>query len=42
MLINRYPKIGDDDIVTNTDNDASRSISMTMIFGLYFVAVDDN
>ena len=39
-LIDRYPEIGDD-AVTLTDNDAGGSISMTMIFELHAVAVDD-
>ena len=40
MLINRYPEIGDDAVV-GTDNDAGRSISMSMIFELHTVAAAD-
>ena len=39
MSINRYPEIGDDG-VAGTDNDASGSISMSMIFELQAVAED--
>ena len=39
-LIDRCPENGDDP-VTLTDNDAGGSISMTMIFELHAVAVDD-
>ena len=35
MSINRYPETGDD-AVTLTDNDAGRSISMSMIFELFY------
>ena len=40
MSINRYPKIGDDAVI-GTDNDAGGSISMSMIFELHAIAVDD-
>ena len=40
MLINRYHEIGDDAVV-GTDNDAGASMSMSMIFELHAVAVDD-
>ena len=39
-LIDRYLGIGDD-AVTLTNNDAGRSISMTMIFELHATAIDD-
>ena len=39
-LIDRYPEIGDDAVIL-TDNDADGSNSMTMIFELHAVAVDD-
>ena len=39
-LIDRHSEIGDD-AVTLTDNDDGGSISMTMIFELHTVAVDD-
>ena len=39
-LIDRYPETGDD-AFTLTDNDTSGSISMTMIFELHAVALDD-
>ena len=42
MSINRYPKIGDDDVVTLTDNDVGGSISMSMVFELHAAAVDDD
>ena len=38
--MNRYPEISDD-AVTLTDNDAGGSISISMIFELVAVAVDD-
>ena len=41
MSINRYPEFGDDS-VTLTDNDAGGSLSMSMIFDLDAVAVDDD
>ena len=41
MSINRYPEIGDDS-VTLTDNDAGWSLSISMIFDLDAVAVDDD
>ena len=40
MSINRYPEISDDAVVGG-DNDAGGSISMSMIFELHAVAVDD-
>ena len=40
MSINRYPEIGDDTVV-GTDNDPGGSISMSIIFELHAVAVDD-
>ena len=42
MSINRYPQIGVDAVTLLTDNDAGRSISMSMIFELNAVAVDDD
>ena len=39
-LIDRCPENGDD-AVTLTDNDAGGSISMTMIFELHVVVIDD-
>ena len=39
-LIDRNPEIGDD-AVTLTDNDAGGSISITMIFELHAIAIDD-
>ena len=41
ILINQYPEIGDDVIVTLTDNNAGGSISLSMIFELHAVVVDD-
>ena len=41
MLVNKYPEIGDD-TVTLADNEAGGSISMSMIFELHAVAVDDD
>ena len=41
MSINRYPEIGGD-VVTLTDNNAGGSISLSMIFELHAVAVDDD
>ena len=32
ISINQYPEIGDDTVVTLTDNDTGGSISMSMIF----------
>ena len=40
MSINRYPEIGDDTVV-GIDNDPGGSISMSIIFELHAVAVDD-
>ena len=40
-LIDRYLEIGDD-AVTLTNNDAGRSISITMIFELHATAIDDD
>ena len=41
VKVDRNPKIGDD-VVTLTDNDAGGSISISMIFELHAVAVDDD
>ena len=41
MSIIRYPEIGDD-VVVGTDNDAAGFISISMIFKIHVVAVDDD